>query len=145
MSASMIAEPSSSPQSEEAGSSSTGAIGKFVFPSQTSSFEFLKKKFPESQPALPFGEPLSIGRSFSLTQLDAIDDVALANYHLIREDCTPIPTGFWDEMGRIDSTLTWLITDLERSLLNEEWVFRQLGEGFCPVIILKRYLLNIFF
>ena len=78
------------------------------------------------------------GRSFSVSQLDIIDEDVLNTYRSIDAGCCPVPSGFWQEMGRLDSILNVLMTDLDSSIPNEEWVFRRLAEKATPKIIVER-------
>ena len=98
-----------------------------------------KGKYPESSMGSPFSEPLITGRSFSLSQLDLIDDTTLEAYRSINKDCTPIPSGFWMEFERLDFLLDFMLKNFESSLPNEEWVYRRLAEGSSPLTVLKRF------
>ena len=113
--------------------------GAFVTPS-SHPFSWYKGKYPEGPADLPFGEPLVLGRSFSISQLDLIDDAAIEAYRSVRKDCTPIPAGFWIEFERLDFLLDFMLKHFETSLPNEEWVYRRLAEGSRPSSILKRFL-----
>ena len=107
-------------------------------------FVWYKQKYPESSIGSPFLEPLITGRSFSLSQLDQIDDVVLENYRSIDQNCTPIPAGFWVEYERIDTLMDFMLKNFESSLPNEEWVFRRLAEGSRPSAVLKRFFIFLF-
>ena len=102
-------------------------------------FSWYKGKYPECRTGLPFGESLIMGRSFSLSQLDLIDDATVKAYRSIRRDCTPIPAGFWIEFERLDFLLDFMLKNFEASLPNEEWVYRHLAEGARPLNILERF------
>ena len=104
-------------------------------------FSWYKGKYPECPTGLPFGEPLITGRSFSLSQLDLIDDAAVEAYRSIRKDCTPILAGFWIEFELLDFLLDFMLKNFETSLPNEEWIYRRLAEGSHPLTILKRFFL----
>ena len=82
-----------------------------------------------------------MGRSFSLSQLDLIDDAAVEAYRSIRKDCTPIPAGFWIEFECLDFLLDFMLKSFEASLPNEEWIYRCLAKGSHPLTILKRFFL----
>ena len=101
---------------------------------------WFKGKYPESSMGSPFLEPLVTGRSFSLSQLDQIDDAALEAYRSIDQNCTPIPAGFWVEYDRMDSLMDFMLKNFESSLPNEEWVHRRLMEGSRPSAVLKRFM-----
>ena len=103
------------------------------------SFAWFHERYPELLSYSPYDPPLVTGRAFSLSQLDLIDELSLQNYREVSPMCVPIPAGFWDEIGRIDSLLSTHCQILERSLPNEEWITRRLQE-FCPIwVILQRY------
>ena len=103
------------------------------------SFAWFCERYPELLSYSPYDPPLVTGRAFSLSQLDLIDELSLQNYREVSPMCVPIPAGFWDEMGRIDSLLSTHCQVLERSLPNEEWITHRLQE-FCPIwLILQRY------
>ena len=106
-------------------------------------FSWYKGKYPECPTGLPFGEPLIMGRSFSLSQLDLIDDAAVEAYRSIRKDCTPIPAGFWTEFECLDFLLDFMLKNFEASLPNEEWIYRCLAKGSRPLTILKRFSLTL--
>ena len=114
-------------------------IGACVAPS-SHPLSWYKGKYPEGPADLPFGEPLVMGRSFSISQLNLIDDAAIEAYRSVRKDCTPIPAGFWIKFERLDFLLDFILKNFESSLPNEEWVYRRLAEGSCPSSILKRFL-----
>ena len=104
-------------------------------------FSWYKGKYPECPTDLPFWEPLIMGRSFSLSQLDLIDDAVVEAYRSIRKDCTPIPAGFWIDFEHLDFLLDFMLKNFEASLPNEEWIYRCLVEGSRPLTILKRFFL----
>ena len=106
-------------------------------------FSWYKGKYPKCLTGLPFGEPLITGRSFSLSQLDLMDDAAVEAYRSIRKDCTPIPAGFWIEFECLDFLLDFMLKNFEASLPNEEWIHRHLAEGSHPLTILKRFSLTL--
>ena len=106
-------------------------------------FSWYKLKYPKCPTGLPFGEPLITGRSFSLSQLDLIDDAAVEAYRSIRKDCTPIPAGFWIEFERLDFLLDFMLKNFEASLPNEEWIYRRLAEVSRPLTILERFSLTL--
>ena len=102
------------------------------------SYEWFKERYPEVLNFPCFSPPLVVGRAFSVSQLDQIDDTVLQNYREVSPECVPIPAGFWEEMGRVDSSLNTNYQLLEKSLPNEEWITRRLQEG-CPIpVILDR-------
>ena len=119
-------------------------VGACIAPS-SHPLSWYKGKYPEGPADLPFGEPLITGRSFSISQLDLIDDAAIEAYRSVRKDCTPIPAGFWIEFERLDFLLDFMLKNFETSLPNEEWVYRRLAEGSRPSSILKRFLPHFFF
>ena len=102
-------------------------------------FNWYKEKYPECPTGLPFGEPLVMGSSFSLSQLDLIDDAAIEAYRSIRKDCTAIPAGFWIKFERLDFLLDFMLKNFDTSLPNEEWIYRRLAKGAHPLAILKRF------
>ena len=109
------------------------------------SFQWLKEKYPELLSPTSFSPPIQSGRAFSLSQLDQIDDLILENYRSIDPCCTPIPAGFWEEMGRMDSVLSQHIRQLEDLLPNEDWVYRRICEGPPIKCIILRYYYYFFF
>ena len=123
----------------QADADSPAFTGACVFPS-SHPLSWYKGKYPKGPADLPFGEPLVMGRSFSISQLNLIGDAALEAYRSIRKDCTPIPAGFWIEFERLDFLLDFMLKNFESSLPNEEWVYRRLAEGSRPSSILKRFL-----
>ena len=109
------------------------------------SFAWFHERYPELLSYSPYNPPLVTGRAFSLSQLDLIDELSLQNYREVFPMRVPIPAGFWDEMGRIDSLLSTHFQVLERALPNEEWITHRLQE-FCPIwLILQRYCFELFF
>ena len=103
------------------------------------SFQWFKEKYPELLSPTSFSLPIQSGRAFSLSQLDQMDDLILENYRSIDPCCTPIPAGFWEEMGRIDSVLSQHVRQLEDLLPNEDWVYRRICEGPPIKSIILRY------
>ena len=131
----------------EPGPSSSGdTVGVMSSCSQTPdfpyyrSFEWFKEQYPELLYNSPFDPPLIMGRAFSLSQLDQMDEETLKNYREMDPLCVPIPYGFWEEMGRVDSALNLHFKLLEGSFPNEDWVSRRLSEGSSPKEILERYV-----
>ena len=108
------------------------------------SFQWFKEKYPEHLSPTSFSSPIQSGRAFSLSQLDQIDDLILENYRSINPCCTPIPAGFWEEMGRMDSVLSQHVKQLEDLLPNEDWVYRRICEGPPIKSIILRYLFYSF-
>ena len=106
------------------------------------SFDWFKQKYPELLYPSVFNPPILSGRAFSVSQLDQIDDQILQNYRDVNASCTPIPAGFWAEMGRVDSAMNSHFKTLEEFLPNEEWVHRRICESGPLMTILKRYLGN---
>ena len=119
-------------------------VGACIPPS-SHPLSWYKGKYPEGPADLPFGEPLITGRSFSISQLDLIDDAAIEAYRSVRKDCTPIPAGFWIEFECLDFLLDFMLKNFETSLPNEEWVYKRLAEGSRPSSILKRFLPHFYF
>ena len=103
------------------------------------SFEWFKEKYPKLLSPTSFRPPFQSGRAFSLSHLDQIDDLILENYRSIDPCCTPIPVGFWEEMGRIDPVLSQHVRQLEDLLSNEDWVYRRICEGPPIKSIILRY------
>ena len=133
-------EPTASPPgTARADADSPVFTGACVTPSSHPLSRY-KGKYPEGPADLPFGEPLVLGRSFSISQLDSIDDATIEAYRSVRKDCTPIPAGFWIEFERPDPLLDLMLKHSETSLPNEEWVYKRLAEGSRPLSILKRFL-----
>ena len=93
------------------------------------SFQWFKEKYPEILGPTPSSPPIQSGRAFSLSQLHQIDDIILENYRSVDASCTPIPAGFREEMGWMDSVLSHHVKQLEDLLPNEEWVYRRICEG----------------
>ena len=108
------------------------------------SFQWFKEKYPELLSPTSFSPPIQSGRAFSLSQLDQIDDLILENYRSINPCCTPIPAGFWEEMGRMDSVLSQHVKQLEDLLPNEDWVYRRICEGPSIKSIILRYFFYFF-
>ena len=52
----------------------------------------------------------------------------------------PIPSGFWEEMARLDSLLELHYESMDSFLPNEDWVCRRMDEGNTPWLILRRYI-----
>ena len=114
--------------------------------SQTSDFPYFqsshwfREKYPELLCPTSFSPPIQSGRAFSLSQLDQIDGMIPENYRSIDPSFTPIPAGFWEEMGRMDSVLSHHVKQLKDLLPNEEWVYRQICEGPPIKSIILRYI-----
>ena len=108
------------------------------------SFQWFKEKYPELLSPTSFSPPIQSGRVFSLSQLDQIDDLILENYGSIDPCCTPIPAGFLEEMGRMDSVLSQHVRQLEDLLPNEDWVYRRICEGPPIKSIILRYFFFCF-
>ena len=108
------------------------------------SFQWFKEKYPKLLSPTSFSPPIQSGRAFSLSQLDQIDDLILENYRSIDPCCTPIPAGFWEEMGRMDSVLSQHVKQLEDLLPNEDWVYRRICEGPPIKSIILRYFFYFF-
>ena len=108
------------------------------------SFQWFKEKYPKLLSPTSFSPPIQSGRAFSLSQLDQIDDLILKNYRSIDPCCTPVPAGFWEEMGRMDSVLSQHVKQLEDLLPNEDWVYRRICEGSPIKSIILRYLFYSF-
>ena len=108
------------------------------------SFQWFKEKYPKLLSPTSFSPPIQSGRVFSLSQLDQIDDLILENYRSINPCCTPIPAGFWEEMGRMDSVLSQHVRQLEDLLPNEDWVYRRICEGPPIKSIIMRYFFLYF-
>ena len=104
------------------------------------SFQWFKEKYPKLLCPTAFSPLIQSGRAFSLSQLDQIDDLILENYRSIDPCCTPIPAGFWEEMGRMDSVLSHHVKQLEDLLPNEEWAYRRICEGPPIKSIILRYI-----
>ena len=100
--------------------------------------------YPKLLSPTSFSPPIQSGRVFSLSQLDQIDDLILENYRSIDPCCTPIPAGFWEEMGRMDSVLSQHVRQLEDLLRNEDWVYRRICEGPPIKSIILRYFFFCF-
>ena len=108
------------------------------------SFQWFKEKYPKLLSPTSFSPPIQSGRAFSLSQLDQIDDLILENCRSIDSCCTPIPAGFWEEMGRMDSVLSQHVRQLEDLLPNEDWVYRRICEGPPIKSIILRYFFFCF-
>ena len=108
------------------------------------SFQWFKEKYPKLLSPTSFSPPIQSGRAFSLSQLDQIDDLILENYRSINPCCTPIPAGFWEGMGRMDSVLSQHVRQLEDLLPNEDWVYSRICEGPPIKSIILRYFFYFF-
>ena len=107
-------------------------------------FSWYKGKYPEYPTGLPFGEPLIMGRSFSLSQLDLIDDAAVEAYGSIKRDCKIVPP-FWRVSGsNLNALISFWIScsRILRHLFLMKSGSTVPGRGFSPLDYSKKVFLN---
>ena len=78
------------------------------------------------------------GRAFSISEVARLNNKALKNYWRVAPGVVPIPSGFWDEMARLDQLLEIHYDSMDSFLPNEDWIFRRMDEGNTPWFILTQ-------
>ena len=103
-------------------------------------FAEFKERYPTTIPDAGQGSAKLIrGRAFSISEVARLNNKALKNYWKVAPGTVPIPSGFWEEMARLDSLLEAHYDSMDLFLPNEDWIFRRMDEGNTPWLILRRY------
>ena len=103
-------------------------------------FDEFKEKYPTTAPSDQQGPAKLIrGRAFSISEVVRLNNKALKSYWKVIPGAVPIPSGFWEEMARLDSLLEIHYESMDSFLPNEDWICRRMDEGNTPWLILRRY------
>ena len=112
-------------------------------------FNEFKEKYPMTIPdPSKSSAKLVRGRAFSISEVTRLNNKALKSYWRVVPGVVPIPSGFWEEMARLDATLDAHYESMDSFLPNEDWICRRMDEGNTPWLILRRYfiiLLSFYF
>ena len=107
-------------------------------------FNEFKEKYPMTIPDSNKGPPRLVrGRAFSISEVTRLNNKALKNYWRVVPGVVPIPSGFWEEMARLDAMLDAHYDSMDSFLPNEDWIRRRMDEGNTPWLILRRYFITL--
>ena len=106
-------------------------------------FNEFKEKYPMTIPDSNQGPAKLVrGRAFSISEVTRLNNKALKNYWRVVPGVVPIPSGFWEEMARLDAMLDAHYDSMDSFLPNEDWIHRRMDEGNTPWLILRRYFIT---
>ena len=107
-------------------------------------FNEFKEKYPMTIPDSNKGPAKLVRRrAFSISEVIRLNNKALKNYWKVVPGVVPIPSGFWEEMARLDAVLDLHYDSMDSFLPNEDWVRRRMDEGNTPWLILRRYFITL--
>ena len=107
-------------------------------------FNEFKEKYPMTIPDSNKGSAKLVrGRAFSISEVIRLNNKALKNYWKVVPGVVPIPSGFWEEMARLDAMLDAHYDSMDSFLPNEDWIRRRMDEGNTPWLILCRYFVTL--